>query len=162
MLPISDAEQVALRVFADTCVLFAAVHGYGRTGEGHRPGASLTIFQLGQAKVVDLVVSAQVLVEARRVLQSKLAGAMPLLDSFVGLSTTTVADADAATLSRAGECVGDAADAPILAAAASSGCRFLVTLNPRHFPTEFAGVAVVEPGGLVTIVRRHLLGLQWL
>ena len=37
---------------------------------------------------------------------------------------------------------------------------FRVTLNPRHFPEEYAGVSTVTPGDLVALVRRNLLGLR--
>lgn len=154
-----DSGYRALRVFADTSVLFAAIDGQGRL-RARPPGASLTIFQLGQAKVIDLVVSARVLVEARRVVQAKLAGTLPSLDAFVALSARSVPDAPLECVAAAEECVRDLTDAPILATAAAGECRFLVTLNRRHFPQDYNGVTVIEPGELVSVIRRILLGLQ--
>ncbi|NLT42012.1 MAG: type II toxin-antitoxin system VapC family toxin [Anaerolineae bacterium] len=151
----------AMPVFVDTCVIFAAIYGRAQDPEAHRqPGASLTLLELGRAGVLRLLVSDLVLEEARAVFIRKLPAALPNLDAFLALSVQRVESPGPASVIEAREAVGDPADAPVLAAAAECEARFLVTLNPRHFPTVYGGLAVVTPGELVRRIRRHLTGLE--
>lgn len=159
----SSAEPAprALPVSVDTCAIFAAIYGRAQDPEAHRqPGASLTLLELGRAGVLRLLVSDQVLEEARAVFTRNLPAALPSLDAFLALSVQRVESPGPAAVIEAREAVGDPADAPILAAAAECGARFLVTLNPRHFPSVYGGVAVVTPGELVRRIRRRLTDLE--
>lgn len=150
-----------LRVFADTSVIFAAIHGRYHDPEARNPaGASLTLCELGRARMVDLVVSDLVLEEARSVLRRKLPEAIPHLDGFIALSAKVVEAPSSGLVNTALAHVSDPTDAPVLACATSCGCRFLVTLNPRHFPDRYGTMEVVTPGELAARVRRHLTGLE--
>ncbi|NPV09909.1 MAG: PIN domain-containing protein [Anaerolineae bacterium] len=156
-----DRSLPALRVFSDTNVIFSAIYGrYRDPGARNPAGASLTLCELGRARMVDLVVSDLVLEEARSVLRRKLPEAVPHLEGFIALSTKLVEAPDSDSVRRALGCVSDPADAPVLACAANCGCRFLVTLNPRHFPDRYGTMEVVTPGELIARVRRHLTGLE--
>lgn len=155
-----DRPPATLRVFVDTSVIFAAIHGRYHDPEATNPaGASLTLCELGRATVVDLVVSELVLEEARSVLRRKLPEAVSQLDGFIALSARSVEAPSPDLVNQFLGSVSDPSDAPVLASAAASGCRFLVTLNPRHFPSSYGGTEVVTPGEFIRIIRRHLTDL---
>lgn len=116
------------RVFVDTSALIAGVVP--------PTGAAREVLRLGEAGLVELVLSRQVLTEADRVLDRKLPG---LLDEYRvllrRLAPDVVEDPSPRAVRDAARVI-DRTDAPILAAARSAGVDYLVTWNTRDFVTE--------------------------
>jgi len=153
-------SPAAVPVFVDSSVVFAAAYGRGKELGGANPrGASLTLFQLGQARIVKLIICPLVIEEVRGAMQRKAPQCLALMDSFIALSTHRTEDARGEAVSAVLKQVAHPEDAPVLAGAVASGARFLVTLNPRHFPESLEGVQVLTPGALIVAIRHHLLGL---
>ena len=114
-----------LRVFLDTSALIAGILS--------SKGAAREVLRLGEAEVIEIVVSRQVLVEADRVLQEKF---QDLLDSYhaflKSLDPVVVDDPPHAMIQKVLGWI-DSADAPILAAAIQAKVDSLISWNTRHF-----------------------------
>ncbi|MFN8497437.1 MAG: PIN domain-containing protein [Anaerolineae bacterium] len=114
------------RLFLDTSALFAAIWS--------AEGGARMLLRLGEAGVVQLVVSGQVLQEIERVLRRKAPvqlGALALLLDAARVEVAPPARSDLIELSRA--LTGYDADALVLAAAWGAEVDFFVTLDKRHF-----------------------------
>lgn len=137
-----------LRICLDADALFA--------GAASVTGASHTILQLGELGIVEVGVPEQARIEAERNLAAKLPAAVPALRALVEACCIALAMAparDAAALADAGE--ADPKDAPILAAALSAACGWLVTFNVRDYRTD--RIRVSSPGAFLEAVRGQLL-----
>jgi predicted nucleic acid-binding protein len=140
------------KVFLDTSALIAGVVS--------ATGAARELLRLGEARVIDLVVSRQVLTEADRNISSKLPSILAdyqMLLEYLGLAI--VEDASAQQV-REATLVIHHKDAPILAAARQANVDYLVSWNTRHFHTEkvrrFVRFAIVTPGEFLQHFRRNL------
>ena len=140
------------RVFVDSDVLFAGAAG----PTGH--GASLVLLTLAEVTLIEAVASQQVVTEAERNLAEKLPAALPAFRLLVSRCLHVVLDPASAALR---DFVGLAhpKDLPILAAAALTGCPWLVTFNVRHYTPGHSSVRVLQPGQFVSAVRGRLAGL---
>jgi len=132
----SRPEPEVERVFLDANVLFSAVYL-----------EETRLRELWSLSDVELVTSAFALEEARRNLLINAPSAAPALD---GLCTGITIAAEAPPSLRIPSGVGiPGKDAPILAAAISAGCSYLLTGDVRHFGTLFGqaieGVVVLTP-----------------
>lgn len=137
-----------LRICLDADALFA--------GAASVTGASHVILQLGELGILEVGVSEQARLEAERNLTAKLPAALPAFRALLAGCCTQLAPApasDAAAIAAAGE--ADAKDAPILAAALSAGCGWLVTFNVRDYRTD--RVRVSAPGDFLEALRGELL-----
>lgn len=141
------------RIFVDADVLFA---GAAAPGEH---GASLVVLRMAEITLIDAVACEQVIVEAERKLADKLPAAPPAFRLLVSRCLRVVPDprpADVVLYSG----LADTKDLPILVTAIRERCKWLVTLNGRHFQPGHASVTVVWPGELVLRIRDLLAHLQ--
>jgi putative PIN family toxin of toxin-antitoxin system len=114
-----------IKVFIDTHVLIAGVHSV--------TGASATVLDLCEARVLQMVVSRQVLVEADRNFAAKFPQLIGRFRQFMhNLAPLMVEDPTPESMEKAAMIV-DRKDAPILAAAQKANVDFLITLDKRHF-----------------------------
>jgi predicted nucleic acid-binding protein len=143
------------RVFMDTSALIGGLVG--------PTGAAREVLRLGEAGVIELILSRQVLAEADRTLSAKLPS---LLDDdhvlLQQLDPTVVEDPDVSRVREATRVI-DAKDAPILAAARAAHVDSLVTWNTRHFQTNAArswvAFPIFTPGEFLRAFRESLEGL---
>ena len=114
-----------IKVFIDTNVLIAGVNSV--------TGASATILDLCEARVLQMVVSRQVLIEADRNFAAKFPQLVGRFRQFMhNLAPLMVEDPTPESMEKAATII-DRKDAPILAAAENANVDFLITLDKRHF-----------------------------
>jgi putative PIN family toxin of toxin-antitoxin system len=114
-----------IKVFIDTNVLIAGVNSV--------TGASATILDLCEARVLQMVVSRQVLVEADRNFAAKFPQLVGRFRQFMrNLAPLMVEDPTPESMEKAATII-DRKDAPILAAAENANVDFLITLDKKHF-----------------------------
>jgi putative PIN family toxin of toxin-antitoxin system len=114
-----------IKIFIDTNVLIAGVHSV--------TGASATILDLCEARVLQMVVSRQVLIEADRNFTTKFPQLVGRFRQFMrDLAPIMVEDPTPESVEKVATIV-DRKDAPILAAAQNANVDFLITLDKRHF-----------------------------
>ncbi len=114
-----------IKVFIDTNVLIAGVNSV--------TGASATILDLCEARVLQMVISRQALTEADRNFAAKFPQLVGRFRQFMHhLAPLMVEDPTPESMEKAATLV-DRKDAPILAAAQNANVDFLVTLDKRHF-----------------------------
>ena len=139
-----------LRVFLDTSALIAGILS--------SKGAAREVLRLGEAEVIEIVVSRQVLIEADRVLQEKF---QDLLDSYhaflKSLDPVVVDDPPHDMIQKVLGWI-DSADAPILAAAIQAKVDYLISWNTRHFMkksvVENTPFPVLVPAGFLEEFRK--------
>jgi predicted nucleic acid-binding protein len=143
------------RVFLDTSALLA--------GLASATGASSKILALGEAGVLALVVSEQVLVEAKRNLQDKLPNAIPEYERFLNACPLErVPDPSATDVAKAKGIIHPK-DASIMVAATDAQVDYLVTLNRKHFLDDpevarKSGLRIGAPDDLLDWLREQLEG----
>jgi len=114
-----------IKVFIDTNVLIAGVHSVS--------GASAAILELCEARVLQMVVSRQVLIEADRNFAEKFPQLVGRFRQFMHhLTPLMVEDPTPESVEKAATIV-DRKDASILAAAQNANVDFLITLDKKHF-----------------------------
>ena len=123
-------------------------------------GAAREVLRLGEARVVDLVVSRQVITEADRNLSAKLPDVLPDYRALlIQLAPLIVEDPPPHVVKEATRVIHQK-DAPILAAAREAEVDYLVSWNTRHFQTgavrAFVRFPVVTPGEFLKDFRRLL------
>lgn len=142
-------ERKRWRVFLDTSALIAGIVS--------PTGAAREVLRLAEARVIELVVSRQVVIEAERNVASKL----PLLldDHHLllrHLAPVVVEDPPHGAAQEAARVI-HRNDAPILAAARIAAVDYLVTWNTRDFLTErvrdWASFPVLTPGEFLRAFR---------
>ena len=95
-------------------------------------GASATILDLCEARVLQMVVSRQILIEADRNFAAKFPQLVGRFRQFMHhLAPLMVEDPTPESMEKAATIV-DRKDAPILAAAQNAHVDFLITLDKRH------------------------------
>jgi predicted nucleic acid-binding protein len=145
-------ERKRWRVFLDTSALIAGVVS--------STGAAREVLRLGEARVIELVVSRQVLAEADRNLTTKLP---MLLDDYHlllrHLAPVVVEDPSIVASQEAARLI-HRNDAPILAAAKIAAVDYLVTWNTRDFLTDrvrdWASFPALTPGEFLRVFRDAL------
>jgi putative PIN family toxin of toxin-antitoxin system len=114
-----------IKVFIDTNVLIAGVNSV--------TGASAAILDLCEARVLQMVVSRQVLIEADRNFAAKFPQLVGRFRQFMHhLAPLMVEDPTPEFMEKAVTII-DRKDAPILAAAENANVDFLITLDKKHF-----------------------------
>jgi putative PIN family toxin of toxin-antitoxin system len=114
-----------IKVFIDTNVLIAGVNSV--------TGASAAILDLCEARVLQMVVSREVLIEADRNFAAKFPQLVGRFRQFVHhLAPLMVEDPTPESMEKAATII-DRKDAPILAAAENANVDFLITLDKKHF-----------------------------
>jgi len=102
-------------------------------GIASQKGAAREILRFGEAGIIEIIVSKQVLVETRRTFAKKLPSLAGGLDAYLRELALTVVDDPARPSIDAAEIRIRTKDAPILAAAEACGASFLVTWDRRDF-----------------------------
>ncbi len=145
-------ERKRWRVFLDTSALIAGIVS--------PTGAAREVLRLAEARVIELVVSRQVVVEAERNFASKLP---LLLDDYHlllrYLAPVVVEDPPHAAAQEAARVI-HRNDAPILAAARIAAVDYLVTWNTRDFLADrvrdWASFPALTPGEFLRAFRDAL------
>lgn len=141
-----------LRVFFDADVLVA-----GSASKAYS-SASYILLQLAELTLIEGLICPYVREEVERNLRIKLPQALPVFRALMRTALKEVSDPSADSLKRwTGR--ADAKDLPVLAAAISNSCDYLVTFNIRDYPKPPESLEVLEPGNLVQQVRKHLAKL---
>lgn len=148
MAPQSRTDPV--KVCLDSDVVIAGLFS--------REGASYALLVLGEVGLLQIVVPAAGVEEIRRNLTAKLPEALPRLEEFLRALAVDVCRPKAADLRRAQENAHEK-DAPILAAAMTSGSSFLVTHNTRHFKSS-ESPRVIRPRELIENARAWMARLD--
>lgn len=140
------------RVFVDADVLFAGAVA------PTQQGASLVVLRMAEITLIDAIVSRQVLVEAERNLEAKIPQALPAFQLIVQRCLSVVPDPPSSNI-QAYAGLAHPKDLPILVAALTNHCPWLVTFNLRHYQPGHAEVTVLRPGDLILQVRDLLTRL---
>jgi predicted nucleic acid-binding protein len=149
-----SAAAPKARVFLDTSALFAGIW----SGEG---GARL-LLKLGEAEVLHIVLSSQVLAEIDDVLRRKAPETLGQLALLLHESRIEVTPPPSpGTVARCMDLTGYAPDAEVLAGAWDAGVDFFATLDKVHFldnaeVKDNAPFHVGTPGDCVAWIRAHL------
>lgn len=144
------AEDPKLSVFFDADVVIA--------GSASTTGASHILLQLSELGLIAGVSSQKVRKEVERNLERKLPSAVPAFRVLADAALGWVKDPKGPKLRRLrGQ--ADPKDLPILGAAIEAGCQFLVTFNVKDFQPKGDVIRVETPGGFLTLLRAHLIGL---
>jgi predicted nucleic acid-binding protein len=140
------------RVFLDADVLFAGVAAPTEQGASH------VVLRLGEITLIECVTSTQVVTEVKRNFEKKLPGKLPELRLIISRSLRVVPDPEPHELPPyKGQ--ADPKNLPILVAALTHGCRYLLTFNIRHYEPATSEVLVQRPGDFLTIIRTLLVQL---
>jgi predicted nucleic acid-binding protein len=117
--------EPAARLFVDTSALFS--------GPWSSEGGARALLQLGEARLVQLVVSPDVLRELESVCRRKAPGLLGLLALTLDHARLEITPAPtAAAVASADRWVRHAGDARVVAAAVRASVDFLVTLDRAH------------------------------
>lgn len=145
----SPSEPKRPRVFVDADVLFAG------SASPSTNSASAVVLGMGEITLIEAVVSQQVITECERNLEEEFPDAVPAFRLLVSRSVRIVPDPAPDELEQY-HGLADPKDLPILVAALSHECRWLVTFNTRHYQPGHESITVMRPGEFVVEVR-HLL-----
>jgi len=142
------------RVFVDTSALIA--------GFVSSKGAAREVLRLGEARIIQLVVSEWVVVELDRVISEKFPGhVQDLRHTLKKVSLEVVADPPPAQVRRYKDIIEEG-DAPILAAAVEACVDSFVTWDKRDFQSEKVRARVdfpiMTPGEFLTLFRSWYSG----
>jgi predicted nucleic acid-binding protein len=142
-----------IKVFIDTSVLIA--------GLASVTGGSASVLDLGEAGVIKLVISRQVLVEADRNVTTKLPRMVDRFRRFIRRLSPVIVDDPSPAEIQAAALVIHIKDAPILAAAKKAQVDFLITLDKKHFLSGKTGIRgrfkIVTPGEFLQTFERLYL-----
>jgi predicted nucleic acid-binding protein len=142
------------RLFLDASVLVAASIS--------PPGGSGYILLLGELGSVDLLVSQQVLTEARRALTRKAPRSLPEFERILrAAKLEAIPDPSAGEVARSFALIHPD-DAPILAAAINARPDSLITLNTHHFiddprPQQGSGLTIETPATYLARYRQRAI-----
>ena len=135
-----------LPVFFDADVLFAGA------ATPRDDSASQVVLAMAQLTLIDGMTCNQTVIEAERNLLEKVPAAVPLLHAIIGRNLRVVSDPTPdELLPYAGQ--ADPKDLPILVAAITHGCRYLLTFNVCHFAPRSADIVVLRPGDFLVRMR---------
>ena len=119
------------------------------------------LLSLAEAELVSLIVSEQVLVEAKRNLQDKLPRVIPAYHRFLAACPFEKGSAPSPAEVEIAKHIIHPKDASILAAAMSLKADFLVTLDRKHFTAQVArksGLLIGTPGDFLEWFRKQTEG----
>jgi predicted nucleic acid-binding protein len=125
-------------------------------------GAARALLLLGEAGVIAITVSEQVIVETERTLARKAPVAVPFYREALRASRIRIVkDAPPAEVAAARDLIAHEPDVPILVAAMKARTGYLVTLNRRHFIDDpevarRSGLRIGTPGDALAWVRDQL------
>ena len=148
-------EKPGLRVFLDTSALIAGI--------ASSKGAAREVLRLAEIGLIEIFVSRQVIVEADRNMEAKLPEMLNEYRAFIeNLSPVLVDDPHPREIRKYLSII-NSDDAPILAAAVSSGVNYLVTWDTKHFIKKKiqldSDLKIVTPGEFLRYFREYVEGL---
>jgi len=144
------------RLFLDTSALFAGIWS--------AEGGARMLLKLGEAGVVELLVSSQVLGEIEEVIRRKAVQLLPTLAALLDRSNgSSIPTAPQALFERCLELVTHPGEARILADAWQAQADYLVTLDKAHFLdtpvlAEQVPFQIGTPGDCLAWIREKLSG----
>lgn len=139
-------------VFLDADVLFAGVAAPTEQGASH------VVLRLGEITLIECVTSTQVVTEVERNFEKKLPSKLPELRLIISRSLRVVPDPEPHELPPyKGQ--ADPKDLPILIAALTHGCRYLLTFIIRHYEPATSEILVQRPGDFLATIRTLLVQL---
>ncbi|MBI1882370.1 MAG: PIN domain-containing protein [Chloroflexi bacterium] len=142
-------------VFLDTSALFAGIWS--------AEGGARMILKLGEAQVIRILVSSQVLSEIENALRRKAPDALGVLALLLNQSNAEVTPTPTLEMVQQSEILtGHAGDAQVLAAAWQAQADYLVTLDRAHFLDNLALREAVSfplgtPGDFLAWYREKLV-----
>lgn len=125
-------------------------------------GAARALLQLGEARLVALIITLQVVVETERALARKAPRALPFYREVVRTAgLRIVPDPSAEEIAAHQGIIAHPPDVPIVVAAMRGKVDYLVTLNRRHFLDDpevarRSGLLIGTPGDALAWVRQRL------
>jgi predicted nucleic acid-binding protein len=143
-----------IKIFLDSSALIAGIVS--------DQGGARALLMLGEAEILTLIVSEQVLAEVERNIARKAPKALPLVRKLILLANIQIMrDPPPDEVQRCLSWIAHHADAPILAAAVAAHVDYLVTLNTRHFTAdpgvaEQSGLRIGTPGDSLVWIRQQL------
>lgn len=126
-------------------------------------GGARALLDLGEAGVVTILVSDQVMAETKRVIARKLPGYVLIAEQLIrSAGIRILRDPQPVELEPYRDLITHTADLPILVSAIKAQAGFLVTLNRRHFVDDpevahKAKLRIGTPGDALAWVRAQLL-----
>lgn len=144
-------EPERWKVFPDTSALIAGIVSAN--------GAAREVLRLCEAGAVEPLVSRQVLSEADRNLSAKLPALVSHYRYLMQQMLPTLLDDPTRAEVADAACIIHRRDAPILAAALTHGCRYLLTFNIRHYEPATSEILVQRPGDFLATIRTLLVQL---
>jgi len=145
-------EKSRLKVFLDTSALIAGI--------ASSAGAAREILRLAELKLIEIVLSRQVIVEDDRNIESKMNELLHEYRSFIELLAPVLVDDPSIEDVKKYSAFIDPDDAPILAAAISSAVDCLVTWDRRHFlKNDFkfiTNMKILSPGEFLKYFRHYI------
>ena len=140
-------------VFLDADVIFAGAAAPTEHGASH------VILRMAEITLIECVTSQQAVTEVERNFEQKLPDKLPELRLILRRCLRVVPDPEPEALA-AQEGKADPKDLPILVAALSSDCRYLLTFNLRHYHPPVSEITVQRPGNFLVTVRALLTRLE--
>lgn len=135
-------EKRRVKVFLDTSALIAGI--------ASSKGSAREALRLAEAGLIDVFVSRQVVVEADRNIEAKLPELIKEYRAFMKVFEPVLVDDPSVKEIKKFLRFINPGDAPILAAAVSSGADYLITWDKKHFITpkvkSYAGIKIITPG----------------
>lgn len=141
----------APRIFLDADAVIAGMCA------GSVESAAYVLLLLGEATLIDAVVSEQVVVEVSRNVARLLPDRAPEAELVLRRACRLVETPPDGAVAVAADWAHPK-DAPILAAALASDCRTLVTFNGRDFRPPSDRLTVQTPGACLSQIRARLAG----
>jgi predicted nucleic acid-binding protein len=145
-------EKPRLKVFLDTSALIAGI--------ASSKGAAREALRLAEIGLIEVFVSRQVIVEADRNIEAKLPEVLNEYRSFVDLLAPVLIDDPSPKEVKKYSSLINSDDAPILAAAISSGADYLITWDKKHFIKKDIPLAsdlkIVTPGEFLKYFREYI------
>jgi predicted nucleic acid-binding protein len=138
-------------VFADASVIIA--------GAGSRTGASRAVLYLAEMRMIQLIVSRQVLDEVERNVRGKLPVGLPVLTEWLIYIDIQVVDDPEPHEFEHWLAIIERKDAPILEAAVQRKVNYFLTLNTKDFTPQVAkasGLNILTSGIFIQQVRAIL------
>ncbi len=135
-------------VFFDSDVLIA--------GSASQSGASFSLLQLCELKLINGIINNQVLNECNRNLQKKLPDALPFFDQVLQNALSVMDNPLKYALSKYKK-MAHIKDLPILVSAIHSHADYLVTFNIKHYhPDSSLQLKACQPGDLIQFIRLQI------
>lgn len=140
------------KVFLDTSALIAGI--------ASSKGAARAVLQLAEIRLVEVIVSRQVIVEADRNIEDKLPEMLSEYREFIKFLAPVLVDDPSHGEIKRFLTVINPDDAPILAAAVNADADFLITWDRKHFIGKnihtHSDMKIVTPGEFLKYFREYL------